>query len=62
MEEAARREAPIAVPVWAVLVAAFAAILVVAMLMAQESQLSALGNTLHEFVHDARHFIGVPCH
>jgi hypothetical protein len=62
MENAERREAPIAVPVWAVLGAAFAALLIVGMLMAQESQLAALGSTVHEFVHDARHFIGVPCH
>ena len=62
MEAVERREAAIHVPIWAVLLAAFAAMLVVAMLMAQESQLAALGNTLHEFVHDARHFIGVPCH
>jgi hypothetical protein len=62
MEAVEQREAAITVPVWAVVLAALAAMGIVTMLMAQTSQLASAGNVLHEFVHDARHFIGVPCH
>ena len=62
MEAVERREAPIAVPVWAIFLAAFALLAIYALVMANESTLAHSGNVLHEFFHDARHFIGVPFH
>jgi hypothetical protein len=62
MEAVERREAPIAVPAWAVLLAILAAGLIWALAMSNANTLAHSGNVLHEFFHDARHFIGVPCH
>ena len=45
----------VAVPLWAWVAAALVVLALVAMLQAQVSG-------VHEFVHDARHFVGVPCH
>jgi hypothetical protein len=53
---------PIAVPVWAWLVAALAVMALLAITMANGATLAHSGNVLHEFFHDARHFVGVPCH
>lgn len=52
----------VAVPVWAWLVVALAILSLFALTMANSSALAQTGNVLHEFFHDARHFIGVPCH
>jgi len=53
----------ISVPAWAWLLAAF--LLFGVYLMTMENGLalrSGAANQLHEFFHDARHFVGVPCH
>ena len=50
------------VPVWAWLAAALAMLVLFGLAMSNASALKATGDTLHEFFHDARHFIGVPCH
>jgi hypothetical protein len=53
---------PIRVPVWAWLLVALAVMALLVMTMSNSSTLAREGNVLHEFFHDARHFIGVPCH
>jgi hypothetical protein len=50
------------VPVGAWLLVALAVLVLLAMTMANSTTLAHDGNVLHEFFHDARHFIGVPCH
>jgi hypothetical protein len=62
MENVERREAPIAVPVWAFLLAVVALFGIYAFALSNGATLAHGGNVLHEFFHDARHFIGVPCH
>ncbi len=47
------------VPPFLWVVAAIALLAIVAMIL---SNGVAGASTLHEFFHDARHFIGVPCH
>lgn len=53
---------PLHVPVWAWLATAFAVLVVYALSMENGGVLAERAGTLHEFFHDARHFIGVPCH
>lgn len=50
------------VPVWAWAVVAFALLALYALAMENGGLLAARAETLHELFHDARHFIGVPCH
>jgi hypothetical protein len=50
------------VPLWAWLVVALAVAAVYAFAMSNASTMKAAGATLHEFFHDGRHFLGVPCH
>lgn len=50
------------VPVWAWAVVAFALLTLYALAMENGGLLAARAETLHELFHDARHFIGVPCH
>jgi Probable cobalt transporter subunit (CbtB) len=50
------------VPVWAWLVAAMAVLAVYALALSNGPALKAGATTLHELFHDARHFMGVPCH
>jgi hypothetical protein len=52
----------ITVPAWAWALALLGVVLLY--LIAQDSGavLAAAGNTMHEFFHDARHALGVPCH
>ena len=54
--------ARIAVPAWAWALLAMA--LAVLYLAAQDNGavLASLGDVTHEFFHDARHSLGVPCH
>src|SRR5262245_22213682 len=52
----------IAVPVWAWFLVALAAFLVYLMTMENGAVLGQLAEQSHEFFHDARHFIGFPCH
>ena len=54
--------AAIRVPVWAWLLAALAVMAVYAMTMDNGAVLGAAAAQVHELVHDARHFAGVPCH
>ena len=53
---------PIHVPIRAWLLVALAVLVLLAMMMSNSTTLAHDGNVLHEFFHDARHFIGVPCH
>jgi hypothetical protein len=52
----------IAVPTWALALALFA--LFGLYLIAQDNGavLASFGETAHEFFHDARHSLGMPCH
>lgn len=52
---------PIRVPVWAWFLVATSAFALYLMTM-DNSMLGVAAETSHEFFHDARHFIGVPCH
>jgi hypothetical protein len=53
---------PIRIPVWAWLVLALALATVYAMTMENGATLRAGATVLHEFFHDGRHLLGVPCH
>jgi hypothetical protein len=54
--------APIAVPAWAWALALLT--LFALYLIAQDNGavLASMGETAHEFFHDARHSLGMPCH
>lgn len=52
----------IEVPSWAWLVVALAAIAIYVLSMDNGAVLAGGANTVHEFFHDARHFLAVPCH
>jgi len=52
----------VAVPVWAWLVVALAILPLFAITMSNSAVLARGGTVLHELFHDARHFVGVPCH
>ena len=52
----------IAIPVWAWLVLALALMAVYALTLENGATLKAGATVLHEFFHDGRHFLGVPCH
>ena len=52
----------IAIPAWAWLVLALALATVYALTMENGATLQAGASYLHEFFHDARHMLGVPCH
>ena len=53
---------PIRVPLWSWLVVALALAVIWALSMENGAVLAKNAHTLHEFFHDARHFVGVPCH
>jgi hypothetical protein len=53
---------PVAVPAWAWLVLALALATVYALTMENGGALKAGATVLHEFFHDGRHFLAVPCH
>lgn len=53
---------PVRVPAWAWIVAALAVFAVYLMTMENGVVMSHGATQVHEFFHDARHFIGVPCH
>jgi hypothetical protein len=55
-------DAPISVPVWAWILAAAAVFVVYLMTMENGALLGHAAENAHEFFHDARHFVGVPCH
>lgn len=52
----------VAVPAWTVLAAAVTMLAVYALTMENGLLLGAHAERLHELFHDARHFVGVPCH
>ena len=52
----------IVVPVWAWLVAALCALAVYVVAVENGAVLAHGATRVHELFHDARHFIGVPCH
>lgn len=53
---------PILVPVWALLAVALAAFAIFALTLENGLLLGAHAEQVHELFHDARHFVGVPCH
>ncbi len=50
------------VPVWSWALVALAAVLSYFVMVENGAVLSSVAETLHEFFHDGRHFVGVPCH
>jgi hypothetical protein len=50
------------VPAWAWLVVLFAAFGVYLMSLDNGWALSSMASNVHEFFHDGRHFLSVPCH
>ena len=52
----------IRVPLWAWALALFALTTVFVVLQANESVLAQAADYVHEFTHDGRHALGVPCH
>lgn len=53
---------PIHVPVWALLAVALAAVAIFTLTLENGLLLGAHAEQVHELFHDARHFVGVPCH
>ena len=52
----------ILVPAWAWALALLAMFTLYLVAQDNGAVLSSLGDTAHEFFHDARHSLGVPCH
>jgi hypothetical protein len=52
----------IAVPLWAWALAFLGLFLLYLVAQDNGAVLAAAGDTAHEFFHDARHALGVPCH
>ena len=50
------------VPLWAWALVAVAALASYFVMLENGAVLSQAAETLHEFFHDGRHFVGVPCH
>lgn len=50
------------VPAWAWAVAALAAFVMYVVTLENGTLLGDFANTVHEFLHDGRHFAAVPCH
>ena len=53
---------PIRVPLWAWMIAAVALFTIYAVTLENGALLASGAERLHELFHDARHFVGVPCH
>ncbi|HVM05371.1 MAG TPA: hypothetical protein VM242_09375 [Acidimicrobiales bacterium] len=53
---------PVRVPLWAWLFTAMAVLAVYLLALDNGLVLSRSASTVHELFHDARHFVGVPCH
>jgi len=51
-----------AVPAWAWLVLALSAALLYGVMLENGLVLRTAAETVHELLHDGRHFLGVPCH
>jgi len=54
--------AHIRIPAWAYLTAAVALLLVYLVLQDNGAVLAGAATYVHEFTHDGRHALGVPCH
>ena len=50
------------VPLWAWALVALAVVASYFVMIENGAVLSQAAETLHEFFHDGRHFVGVPCH
>lgn len=50
------------VPVWTAVAVALAVLAIYALTMENGLVLGARAEQVHELFHDARHFVGVPCH
>ena len=50
------------VPAWAWMVVLAAAVAIYLVTLENGAFLGSAAETLHEFFHDGRHFIAVPCH
>ena len=50
------------IPVWAWALVAVAALVSYFVMLENGTVLAGAAETLHEFFHDGRHFVGVPCH
>jgi hypothetical protein len=55
-------ETAIAVPLWAWLAAVAAVFVAYILTMENGALLGHTAENVHEFFHDARHFVGIPCH
>ena len=53
---------PLPLPAWARALALLALFLLYLISQDNGAVLSQLGDTAHEFFHDARHSLGMPCH
>jgi putative cobalt transporter subunit CbtB len=58
---------PVAIPLrellpWAVFAVAFAFVLLYLVAAEQAATSLVSGQLVHEFVHDGRHLLGIPCH
>lgn len=53
---------PIHVPLWTWLVASVALFALYLLTLDNGLVLAQAAEVVHELVHDARHFVGVPCH
>ena len=62
LEQESAALAPISIPAWTWLVVALALMAAGALTMENGAVLAGSAERLHEFFHDARHFVGVPCH
>lgn len=50
------------VPVWAWAVVAFSVMMIYVVTMENGALFGSMAETLHEFFHDGRHLVAVPCH
>ena len=50
------------IPLWAWALAVVAVAMSYFVMLENGAVLNSVAGTLHEFFHDGRHFVGVPCH
>ena len=55
-------DAPVHVPAWSWLLVAFAVFVTYLITLENGAVLGHIAANAHEFFHDARHFVGFPCH
>jgi hypothetical protein len=60
--ESPSRPAPVAVPLWGWLIAVLGIVALYLVAHDNGAVLAQAGGLAHEFFHDARHALGVPCH